>query len=352
MLKPRSKLQMFKGENIGLLTFTGDFIHKREKWYGVFTCKCGGQIEATFSEVVNSKIKSCGCMCSSKKSMQDRYELGEDYKYSIIKTKNKKYLNNLTVSIEDIKEILIRQNFKCCVSDEPFVISNTHSEWRKNAKLSPFVYIIDITRPIDIHNIGFSIREFSVMQRELIRSKNIKVPPIHSKRHMLTFTGKTYFTDKTMFGVFTCDCGNNIDIQIGKFNSHRVKNCGCNSNYMHKSKLDIYSDNYPFYILFSKIEKSSEKRGWEIGVNYLYIKSLWELQDGKCAYTNIKLSIPKNFKEMKIDNCVSIDRIDSSLGYIEGNIQLVHRDINIMKLNLNENDFLGLCKSVYNWRLK
>lgn len=38
---------------------------------------------------------------------------------------------------------------------------------------------------------------------------------------------------------------------------------------------------------------------------------------------------------------ISLDRIDSSLGYIKGNVRWVHKDINIMKWNMSDEEFLG-----------
>ena len=43
---------------------------------------------------------------------------------------------------------------------------------------------------------------------------------------------------------------------------------------------------------------------------------------------------------------MSIDRINSDIGYIEGNIQIVHKDINRIKWDLSDKDFYKLCKAV------
>lgn len=42
----------------------------------------------------------------------------------------------------------------------------------------------------------------------------------------------------------------------------------------------------------------------------------------------------------------SLDRIDSSLGYIEGNVQWVLREINFMKGNLDEEYFKNICIAI------
>lgn len=42
----------------------------------------------------------------------------------------------------------------------------------------------------------------------------------------------------------------------------------------------------------------------------------------------------------------TIDRIDSSKGYVKGNIQLVTWEVNCLKRHFDNNEFIGLCKKV------
>ena len=42
----------------------------------------------------------------------------------------------------------------------------------------------------------------------------------------------------------------------------------------------------------------------------------------------------------------SLDRIDSSKGYIEGNVQWVHKDINKIKTDMSDNKFIEWCKLI------
>ena len=58
--------------------------------------------------------------------------------------------------------------------------------------------------------------------------------------------------------------------------------------------------------------------GREFDIDLSYILELWELQNGKCNTTGIKMIC--KFGDLK---CVSIDRIDSNKGHIKGNVQLV-----------------------------
>ena len=42
----------------------------------------------------------------------------------------------------------------------------------------------------------------------------------------------------------------------------------------------------------------------------------------------------------------SLDRIDSNLGYVKGNVQWVHKHINVMKNIFNQDMFIFLCNQV------
>lgn len=48
----------------------------------------------------------------------------------------------------------------------------------------------------------------------------------------------------------------------------------------------------------------------------------------------------------KNETTASLDRINSSIGYIEGNVQWVHKDVNKMKMAMVEDKFLYWCKTI------
>lgn len=68
---------------------------------------------------------------------------------------------------------------------------------------------------------------------------------------------------------------------------------------------------------------------------------LWAKQDGRCAYTKLPMLATSNQF-----NTVSLDRIDSSKGYVVGNIQLVCAAINRMKQDYTEEVFIFFCSLV------
>lgn len=89
---------------------------------------------------------------------------------------------------------------------------------------------------------------------------------------------------------------------------------------------------------FAKYRASALKRGLAFEVDALYLWNLYTAQGPFCRYSGLPISFQ--------DGTASIDRIDSSLGYVEGNIQWVHKKVNIMKWDFPEKEFLELCSMI------
>lgn len=77
---------------------------------------------------------------------------------------------------------------------------------------------------------------------------------------------------------------------------------------------------------------------FEISAEYLW--RLLEKQNFQCALSGVSLYIRRN------DTTASPDRIDSTKGYIEGNIQWVHKRINDMKRNDSDETLIDWCKKI------
>lgn len=85
---------------------------------------------------------------------------------------------------------------------------------------------------------------------------------------------------------------------------------------------------------------STRNKLFEIDKNYVI--SIFEKQNGKCAISGETLTFHKN----NLSTNISLDRIDSSKGYIEGNIQLVCAYVNIMKWNKSTDELLFWCNKI------
>ena len=81
-------------------------------------------------------------------------------------------------------------------------------------------------------------------------------------------------------------------------------------------------------------------RAFEIDINHL--SYIWLNQRGICKMSGLRMTTAIGGGNDK----VSLDRIDSAQGYIEGNVQFVVAPLNSLKGNLNNNEFIKLCKTV------
>lgn len=92
--------------------------------------------------------------------------------------------------------------------------------------------------------------------------------------------------------------------------------------------------------------------GKECLITLEYMKQIFDSQCGRCPYTGWKLLLPKSTKDVikLTPDRASLDRIDSSKGYIEDNIQFVSWAAQVAKHTFTEEELIHFCKSVAEYR--
>ena len=98
------------------------------------------------------------------------------------------------------------------------------------------------------------------------------------------------------------------------------------------------------YTWFEMKRKGGISRGLLWDLEPQDIINLYEQQNGLCALTNW----PITWSEKGLTATVSIDRIDSSEGYIKDNVQLLHKDVNMAKQQYSQDYFIEMCKAIGN----
>lgn len=81
-------------------------------------------------------------------------------------------------------------------------------------------------------------------------------------------------------------------------------------------------------------------------ITVMYMFDLYVKQNGLCALTGRRMTlgiVKTNSMDM---NALSIDRIDSNRGYIQGNVQLVTYQANVAKGRFSNEDLYVFCKDV------
>ena len=92
--------------------------------------------------------------------------------------------------------------------------------------------------------------------------------------------------------------------------------------------------------LYSNSKSSARSRSLSHSLTKEYISNLLNSQGCRCAYTG------REFDLTIKDLCPSIDRIDSSIGYEEGNIAIVLTCVNLAKRDMPLDLFIDICRDI------
>lgn len=90
---------------------------------------------------------------------------------------------------------------------------------------------------------------------------------------------------------------------------------------------------------FASIKGTAKARGIEFSLGVSDIADAWTRQDGRCAFSG----------EVLFEETASVDRVDNTVGYAPGNIQLVTKDLNFMRHELSIEEFRELVDDIYEW---
>lgn len=137
--------------------------------------------------------------------------------------------------------------------------------------------------------------------------------------------GKEYYKAKWTFGVYRCQCYKTVN---GAYNFEGYKSISA--------------------VYFKSCKNNAQKRNFEFTITKEDMWQQWLNQEEKCALSGIPLTIERNYKKMKEGMSASLDRIDSTKGYTVDNIQWIHKDLNKMKMNYNNQYFIDMCKLIAN----
>ena len=99
---------------------------------------------------------------------------------------------------------------------------------------------------------------------------------------------------------------------------------------------------YNWFSKYYERERIRKKHEGSISIKYVY--DLWIKQNKRCALSGIEIGFYDDRKGTH--HTASIDRIDSSIGYHDGNIQIVHKDVNLMKNRFDQDYFISMCKLI------
>lgn len=141
-----------------------------------------------------------------------------------------------------------------------------------------------------------------------------------------------------------CHCGNLFKITRYALVYGKVKSCGCLPGHPHHKGRRRGGVRGISYGYFGRVKSSAKERGIEFDITIDLVADLFEKQGKRCALSGVELK-PANGRN-DFSGTLSVDRIDSEKGYVSENVQLVHKDINMLKARYSQETFLKMCQSV------
>jgi len=150
-------------------------------------------------------------------------------------------------------------------------------------------------------------------------------------------------------------CGRE-DVYVASGDLKRNISCGCARNNVNKlsqhpnhqlGSKSLYWKGYGEIsgYKFRKIKDAALSRNLEFNITIEQIWNLFLKQDRVCILSGIPIEFGTKGGQL---GTASLDRIDSKKGYTIDNVQWVHKHINTMKMDLEEEYFILLCSKVAN----
>lgn len=128
---------------------------------------------------------------------------------------------------------------------------------------------------------------------------------------------------------------------MGKHNTQHLEGHRGGTEHLNpRNRIDEYTP-YKDYL------RRVKRRHHSFDIDLQDLKDVWEQQDGICPYSKVNLIHPTIGRNSHIYTA-SLDRKDSSLGYVKGNIQFISIAMNHLKNSMSTdemNEILSILRS-------
>jgi cytidyltransferase-like protein len=263
------------------------FVEPKDNYKWLCRCDCGKTIITNSSSVKRGSTKSCGCL--SPKLYPNTGEILGRYWSSTIRGAKKRNIPFL-IDTNEAWKIYLDQDRKCNLTNLPIYFSkNAKKLSLGNASLDR----VDNNEGYIVGNIQWLDKNVNLIKQNF---------------------SQQYFIDTA--------------IKITKFN-----------NQFSREDYEIKTKDFNFYI--ENLKHSARRRNIDFNLNVNDSIVLFEKQRGQCNLSGQNIDI------LSKRSTASIDRIDSNGPYIIDNLQWIHKDINRMKLNYDQEYFTYICNLIY-----
>lgn len=300
-----NKDEIKNGDRFGSLTIL-EFLGRRKdvNWWKC-VCDCGEIIEKRTCCL----IKGCRKCKDFKKGWKGFGEIGRSL-FGYIKDGAAFRNLEFNITIESIWSLFLKQQGKCALSGFELAFANS-TKTKKNRTAS--LDRIDSTKGYNEDNVQWIHKDINMMKQELNQDKFLKLCRL------------------------VIDKNNNITHSFPEINKITIKRGTRWNGYKE------ISGNF-----FWRVKNSAKRRNLILDFDIKFLWELYQKQDGKCFLTGLPIKFNDSFYIK--NGTASVDRINSSLGYLKDNVCFLHRDINFMKQNFTLEYFISLCSDIVKFK--
>ena len=314
------KITDLTGQKFGKLTVIKkdeDYIsplgRKLKRW--ICKCDCGNSISVIGNELKKNKAKQCKkCRCKAK---QINGYISSNYFCNLKRNaKIRDIYFDPKIDRKYLWELFLKQNKKCALSNLPIHFSERSRRREPGDETTSSLDRIDNSKGYIKNNIQWVHKHINQMKWDLNQKDFFKICKSIYEYNKKNPQQNYYPISQKIINFYI--------FLIGKIQLEKITNTITWQNIRRKRKKNI------------EVSPLITKE-------YLWI--LYLLQNKKCALSGQNIYLAASRKDKK-ENTASVDRIDSSKGYIPENVQWVHKKINKMKYNYPQDHFIKLCEKV------
>lgn len=311
-----SKAKDLVGLRFGKLVVLSRYGAAKKRAVWVCKCDCGKTKTVSTYNLTGGDTRSCGCLkleIISERSFKGFERLSLSYLNRFrAKCKHKHIICEIT--LEYCWELLEQQRFLCALSGAPIDV-NRNLRNRQTASIDRIVPGLGYVQ----HNIRWVHKTVNSMRWNLDDG---------------AFLGWCFLVLNPL--LVTSD------------ESHKPfegfceisENIGCN----HKNfrGAGVISGE-----VLCRIRQNASRRNLVCDMTCDKLLELWNKQCGRCAITGVSLKFASTTSRKSGDEqTASLDRIDSNVGYVEGNVRWLHKTVNAMRLDLTDEEFISWCHRI------
>ena len=284
--------------------------NKKKEVAWLCQCDCGNKKIITRDSLTSGNTTTCGCSHRKRRKRHHFWkgygEISGKYWYSV-KRVAKKRGYEFDITIEHAWDIYLSQNRKCALSNFDIQFAESAKDEEIGGQTASLDRI-DSTQGYVKDNIQWVHKDINALKKSF------------SEQHLYTICQSIVHKKKDEI-----------------FNLDEIQNC--KRSHLWKGYKEIHGK------YWGKLQRAAKQKNRQFDITLKYIWNIYVSQKRKCALSGLAIHLDSPDNGMQT---ASLDRIDSSKGYVQGNVQWLHKDINFMKWDFNQSYFIKMCNAITN----